>query len=57
MKPQITNPFNQKDFQLPLNAALNTFIRRLAYPDVEVSRNGPNVPAIGDLDEKLWWDQ
>ncbi|MCC6286966.1 MAG: SusD/RagB family nutrient-binding outer membrane lipoprotein [Chitinophagaceae bacterium] len=49
--------YQYKDFQLPLNAALSTFIRRLAYPDVEVSRNGPNVPATGGLDEKLWWDQ
>lgn len=49
--------YQYKDFQLPLNAALNTFIRRLAYPDVEVSRNGPNVPATGGLDEKLWWDK
>ncbi len=49
--------YQYKDFQLPLNAALNTFIRRLAYPDVEVSRNGPNVPAISGLDERLFWDQ
>ena len=49
--------YQYKDFQLPLNAALSTFIRRLAYPDVETSRNGPNVPAVGGLDEKLWWDQ
>lgn len=49
--------YQYKDFQLPLNAALGTFIRRLAYPDVERSRNGPNVPAIDGLDEKLWWDQ
>lgn len=49
--------YQYKDFQLPLNAALSSFIRRLAYPDVEVSRNGPNVPSIGGLDEQLWWDE
>jgi len=46
-----------KDFQLPLNAALSGFIRRLAYPSVEISRNGPNVPAITGLDQRLFWDQ
>lgn len=49
--------YEYKDFELPLNAALSTFIRRLAYPDVELSRNGPNVPSVSGLDEKLWWDQ
>lgn len=46
-----------KDFMLPLNAVLPTFIRRLDYPSVETSRNGSNVPAVGSLTEKLWWDQ
>jgi hypothetical protein len=45
-----------KDFTLPVNAALTTFIRRSAYPVVETSRNGSNVPAT-TLSTKLWWDQ
>ncbi|MGN6436533.1 MAG: SusD/RagB family nutrient-binding outer membrane lipoprotein [Agriterribacter sp.] len=49
--------YDYEGFELPLNAALPGFIRRLAYPAVEISRNGPNVPSISGLDEKLWWDQ
>lgn len=44
-------------FQLPLNAALSTFIRRLDYPTIELSRNGANVPAVSSLSEKMWWDK
>lgn len=44
-------------FQMPLNAVLPTFIRRLDYPSVETSRNGENVPEVGSLADKLWWDQ
>lgn len=40
-----------------LNPALNgQFIRRLIYPDSEVSRNGANVPDIS-LTDRLWWDE
>ena len=46
-----------KDFKMPLNAKLPTFIRRLAYPSTERSENGANVPAEVSLDTKLWWDQ
>ncbi len=46
-----------KDFTLPQNAVLSTFIRRLEYPTGERSKNGPNVPAISGLDQRLWWDQ
>ncbi len=46
-----------KDFGLPQNAALPTFIRRLSYPTGERSKNGPNVPNIGSLADKLWWDK
>ena len=49
--------YKYKDFQLPANAVLSTFIRRLDYPSVEMTRNGQNVPAITGLDQKLWWDQ
>lgn len=46
-----------KDFNMPLNAKLPTFIRRLAYPSTERAENGANVPAEVSLDTKLWWDQ
>lgn len=46
-----------KDFTLPVNAVLPTFIRRLAYPSGERSKNGMNIPSIGPLSEKLWWDR
>jgi hypothetical protein len=44
-------------FQLPLNVKTSTFVRRLVYPSVEVSRNGGNVPTVTDVTQKLWWDQ
>lgn len=46
-----------KDFGLPVNAVLTTFIRRVAYPVGERSKNGKNIPAIGSLTERLWWDK
>ncbi|GEO12121.1 SusD/RagB family nutrient-binding outer membrane lipoprotein [Segetibacter aerophilus] len=46
-----------KDFTLPQNAALNTFIRRLAYPTGERSKNGKNVPGANSQSDKLWWDK
>ncbi len=45
-----------KDFELPINALLNTFIRRVNYPSVEISTNGKNVPTVA-LTDHLWWDQ
>lgn len=51
--------YGYKDMTLPanLNPNLNgQFIRRLAYPDNEVSRNGQNVPDVTLLD-RIWWDQ
>lgn len=48
-----------KGMTLPenLNPNLNgQFIRRLAYPDSEISRNGGNVPVVTLLDN-IWWDQ
>ena len=44
-------------FQLPLNVKTTTFVRRLGYPSVEISRNGANVPSVTDVTQKLWWDQ
>ena len=48
--------YGYKDFALPVNAALPEFIRRSAYPVVETSRNGANVPQA-TLTTRLWWDQ
>lgn len=49
--------FKYKDFTLPLNAVLSTFIRRIDYPLGERSKNGTNVPAGVARTTKLWWDQ
>lgn len=48
--------YKYKDFTLPQGAVLNTFIRRLGYPAVEISRNSANVPTVTSLDEKLAFD-
>lgn len=63
LHPETWNDARRIDFQytdmtLPanLNPNLNgQFIRRLAYPDSEVSRNGANVPSVTLLD-RIWWD-
>ena len=49
--------YKYKDFTMPLNAVLPTFIRRIGYPSTETDRNGKNVPAVSSLADKLWWDQ
>lgn len=49
--------YQYKDFTLPQNAALSTFIRRLAYPTGERSKNGKNIPNVSSLTERLWWDK
>jgi hypothetical protein len=46
-----------KNFTLPKNAVLSSFIRRLSYPSGERSKNGANIPTIGSLADKLWWDK
>ncbi len=48
--------YSYKDFSLPVNATLSTFIRRMDYPSTEISRNGANVPEVSPTDH-LWWDQ
>jgi Starch-binding associating with outer membrane len=48
--------YQYKNFNLPDNAKLTTFIRRLAYPDTEKSRNGANMPSV-KLTDHIWWDQ
>jgi len=46
----MTVPFNQ-------NPDLNgKYIRRILYPNSELSRNGNNVPNV-TLGQHLWWDQ
>lgn len=50
--------YQYKDMTLPanLNAGLNgQYIRRLPYPDNEVSRNGQNIPSVTLLD-RIFWD-
>jgi hypothetical protein len=49
--------YQYKDFTLPVGAVLNTYIRRAAYPTVETSRNGANVPVTTGLSERLFWDK
>lgn len=48
--------YNYKDFALPANVTLNTFIRRMDYPSSEISSNGANVPDEQRTDH-LWWDK
>jgi hypothetical protein len=48
--------YDYKDFVLPANVTLNTFIRRMDYPSSEISSNGANVPDVQRTDH-LWWDQ
>lgn len=51
--------YQYEDFTLPenLNPDLNgQFIRRLGYPDSEISRNGSNVPEVTLLDP-IFWDK
>jgi len=48
--------YNYKNFTLPVNAVLSTFIRRTSYPVDEISTNGKNVPDV-QLSDHLWWDQ
>lgn len=49
--------YQYKDFVLPRNAMLDTFIRRVGYPTSETSRNPENVPVVGSLADHLWWDK
>ena len=48
--------YDYKDFVLPENVTLNTFIRRMDYPSSEISANGGNVPNVERTDH-LWWDK
>lgn len=51
--------YQYENFTLPenLNPDLNNqFIRRLAYPDSEVSRNRSNIPEVTLLD-RIFWNQ
>ncbi len=51
------NDYKYKDFTLPVNAVLPTYIRRVEYPVGERSKNGSNVPAVKPQTDRLWWDQ
>ncbi|WP_276495678.1 SusD/RagB family nutrient-binding outer membrane lipoprotein [Pontibacter litorisediminis] len=61
LNPEAWNDARRFDYQyagftLPANAALPTFIRRVAYPSGEASKN-PNTPDADDLSLPIWWDQ
>lgn len=49
--------YQYQDFQMPLNAVTDTFIRRLVYPTVETGRNAENTPDVTSVTQHLWWDQ
>lgn len=49
--------YQYTDFELPVNAIIPNYIRRIAYPDSEKSRNGNNVPSIGGLSDRVYWDE
>lgn len=49
--------YKYKDFTMPQNAVLSSFVRRVGYPSTEESRNASNVPQVTGLDQKLWWDK
>lgn len=46
-----------KNMVLPIGANLTQFIRRIPYPTTETSRNAANIPDVGSLADRLWWDQ
>lgn len=51
--------YNYQDFDLPVNVnpdMSGNFIRRILYPDSEISRNDSNVPDV-QLQDEVWWDQ
>lgn len=53
------NDYGYTNMTVPanLNPELNgQFIRRLAYPDSEITRNTEQVPAGVDLLDRIWWD-
>lgn len=61
LNPEAWNDARRFDYQyagftLPENADLSTFIRRVAYPSGEASKN-PNTPDVTNLADPLWWDQ
>ena len=49
--------YKYKGFELPVKAALPTFIRRVTYPSRESAENGINVPALVPLSDPLYWDK
>lgn len=48
--------YNMKDFNMPENAVIPSFIRRANYPNATTTRNGENVPNVERTD-RLWWDR
>jgi hypothetical protein len=48
--------YKYKDFTLPVNAKLASFIRRIAYTTGERSKNTANVPTAPALTDRIFWD-
>lgn len=62
LNPEAWNDARRFDYQysgfvLPINAALPTYIRRVAYPSSERAENSNNVPDFIALDTPLWFDK
>lgn len=49
--------YKYKNFTIPINAVLTTYIRRVGYVSGEQSKNGVNVPASVALSTNLYWDK
>ena len=49
--------YGYADFELPDNVAIGEFVRRVAYPGTEETRNRDNTPVVSDLTTRLFWDQ
>ena len=61
LQPETWNDARRFDYQytgftLPTNSNLSEYVRRLAYPDTEKSRNGSNVPSIDGITAPVVWD-
>ena len=53
------NDYDYTNMTVPVNQNPELggdFIRRLAYPDSEITRNTEQVPAGVDLLDRVWWD-
>lgn len=49
--------FAYAGWTLPVNSLLTESIRRTDYPTTEAQRNAANVPKVGALTDRLWFDK